>query len=59
MDNKLLKNIVETRQVLRNKLRAMKLNTENHLSMLEDTFQPITKPLNEIVNKMKQENKTT
>lgn len=51
MNTKLLKDIVHTRAVLREKLKNMKLNQLDRENILEDTFHPITNGLKEIIGK--------
>ena len=43
--NKVLEDLVKTRAVLKKKLKNIKLNQIDRVNLLEDTFQPITKPL--------------
>lgn len=52
MANKLLKDIVKTRAVLKEKLKNIKLNQIERDNLLEDTFQPITKPLKQLIGKL-------
>lgn len=52
MNNKLLKDIVKTRKILKDKLKNIKLNEVDKQNLLEDSFKPITKPLKMINEKM-------
>ncbi|KAL9873249.1 uncharacterized protein ACN2A1_014365 [Glossina fuscipes fuscipes] len=56
MSNELLKDIIKTREVLKAKLRNIKLNQIVKVNLLEDTFQPITKPLKWIIKKLDNKN---
>uniref|UniRef100_A0A1A9ZY77 DUF8207 domain-containing protein n=1 Tax=Glossina pallidipes TaxID=7398 RepID=A0A1A9ZY77_GLOPL len=56
MSNKLLKDIIKTREVLSAKLTNIKLNQIEKVNLLEDTFQPITKPLKRISKKLDNKN---
>ena len=42
--NKMLEDLVKTRAVLKEKLKNIKLHQIDRVNLLEDTFQPITKP---------------
>ncbi|XP_059217017.1 MATH and LRR domain-containing protein PFE0570w-like [Stomoxys calcitrans] len=53
----LLKEIVKTRAVLKEKLKNIKLNQIDRDNLLEDTFQPITKPLKDIIGKLDENKK--
>uniref|UniRef100_A0A1B0G601 Double jelly roll-like domain-containing protein n=1 Tax=Glossina morsitans morsitans TaxID=37546 RepID=A0A1B0G601_GLOMM len=59
MINRLLKDIIKTREVLKAKLRNIKLNQIEKVNVLEDTFQPITKPLKRIIKKLDNKNSTS
>ena len=43
--NKMLGDLVKTRVILKEKLKQFKLNQIDRINLLEDKFQPITKPL--------------
>lgn len=51
-NNKLLKDIIRTRTILKEKLKNIKLNEADKFNLLEDTFKPVTKPLNKIIKKI-------
>lgn len=56
MNTKVLRDIVHTRAVIKEKLKNLKLNQLDRENILEDTFQPITKPLKQIVEKFNTSN---
>uniref|UniRef100_A0A1B0B253 Uncharacterized protein n=1 Tax=Glossina palpalis gambiensis TaxID=67801 RepID=A0A1B0B253_9MUSC len=58
MSNEVLKDIIKIREVLKAKLRNIKLNQIEKVKLLEDTFQPITKPLKRIIRKLDNKNST-
>ncbi|KAL9889256.1 uncharacterized protein ACN427_008628 [Glossina fuscipes fuscipes] len=58
MSNELLRDIIKTREVLKAKLRNIKLNQIVKVNLLEDTFQSITKPLKWIIKKLDNKNST-
>lgn len=57
MDNKVLEELVKTRNALKRKFRSIKRGEANTFEKLEETFKPITEPLKEFIdisNKRKQ-----
>lgn len=48
----MLNDLVKTKAVLKEKLKNIKLNQVDRVNLLEDTFQPITKPLTHIIKKL-------
>jgi len=55
--SKVLDDLVQTRLLLTQKLKSMKSNEMDRINMLENTFKPITKPLNEIAENFLKKNK--
>ena len=53
----MLEDLVKIRTVLKEKFRNNKLNQIDRVNLLEDTFQPITKPLKKIIGKFEDQNK--
>ena len=56
-NEKILKDLVKTRNVLKKKLRSIKIGELDKHEKLKDTFKPITEPLQEFINSTKN-NKT-
>ncbi|XP_023158927.1 RNA polymerase II subunit 5-mediating protein homolog [Ceratitis capitata] len=52
-----LANIAKTIIVLKEKINRIKLGELDRINLLEDTFKPISKPLNELVDNFKNSNK--
>ena len=57
-NNNLLKDAVKSRTILKEKLKNIKLNNIIYIvNILEDTFLPITKPLNHVIEKLESNNR--
>ena len=50
-------NLLQDITILKEKLKNMKLNNIDRLNILEDIFQPLTKPLNHIIEKLESNKK--
>lgn len=53
MDEKVLKELVKTRNVLKKKFRSIKIGEADTHEQFKDTFKPIIEPLTEFVNSSK------
>lgn len=51
-----LANLVKTRAILKDKLKNIKFGELERTNFLENTFQPISRPLNELVDKLRNNN---
>lgn len=49
MDERLLKELIKTRTILKRKFRSLKLGEDDSQEILQKTFKPITEPLKEFV----------
>ena len=50
MDEKVLKELIKTRNVLKKKFRSIKVDEADTHEQFKDTFKPIIEPLTEFVN---------
>lgn len=52
MDEKVIRDIIQTSNIIRQKYNALKLGIVEEKRLLEDSFEPIIKPLNDIKDKI-------
>lgn len=53
-ENNVLNDLIQTRRVLNQKLKSLKSNQIDQMNLLENTFKPITNPLNAIAENLNQ-----
>lgn len=49
MEEKLLEELVKSRSILKKKFKSIKLGEESTINELENTFKPLTEPLQKLI----------